>query len=243
MTFPSELTCREFISPYLIAAIRIASKVLKVEDCPSNTLSLVYEKCVYGLRASGPVDYIIMLDTLDIVLTEAKKESVEPGILQNLLQQVASVEYCSNLLLDSNIVGLERKKRFRAINDELRLSLPTYGIVSTGFDWVFSKCIGQEENENAKTEICISDNISISYDKNKKIDDLDKTIRQIVYAISNILIIQINNAENSQVLKKYKKQGVNSVSLIRCEFDEGEQIRAEESQLDQEEEEGKEMSL
>lgn len=60
LDIPSELTCREFISPFLIASIRIVSSYLKCKQYASK-LSLVYEKYVYGLKASGPVDYIIML--------------------------------------------------------------------------------------------------------------------------------------------------------------------------------------
>jgi hypothetical protein len=41
----------------------------------NSLLSLVYEKFVNGLRTQGPVDYIIMLDYLDIILTEAKKKN------------------------------------------------------------------------------------------------------------------------------------------------------------------------
>jgi len=73
LDIPSELTCREFISPFLIGSIRIICQYLKTLNS-KHKLSLVYEKFVCGLKASGPVDYVIVLDYLDIVLTKAKKK-------------------------------------------------------------------------------------------------------------------------------------------------------------------------
>jgi len=36
-------------------------------------------------------------------------------------------------LVDANITGLERKKRFREKFEDIRVSFPTFGIVSNGY--------------------------------------------------------------------------------------------------------------
>ncbi len=185
LDIPSELTCREFISPFLIASIRIVSSYLKWKQYASK-LSLVNEKYVYGLKASGPVDYIIMLDYLDIILTEAKKETAREGIIQNLLQQHASLEFLSNILIDIDIVGLDRKRKFNETFEDIRLSFPTFGIVSTGSEWIFTKCVRQAEPKE-KTKIYRSNTVSINFNNNQSLTDLEPTLRKILYIISNIM--------------------------------------------------------
>jgi hypothetical protein len=236
LEIPSELTCREFISPYLIASIRIVAYYLKTKGY-TNMLSLVYEKYVYGLKASGPVDYIIMLDYLDIILTEAKKETAHEGIIQNLLQQQASLEFLSNILIDSDIVGMDRKRVFSETFEDIRLSFPTYGIVSTGSEWIFTKCV-RRNVPSEKTKIYRSNTISITYNSNQTLLDLEPTIRKILYAISNIMIVQIENVKEFDPSKKLKIEGkssdvtINPIELLRMETAEGKELRNEESAID-----------
>jgi hypothetical protein len=236
LEIPSELTCREFISPYLIASIRIVAYYLKTKGY-TNKLSLVYEKYVYGLKASGPVDYIIMLDYLDIILTEAKKETAHEGIIQNLLQQQASLEFLSNILIDSDIVGMDRKRVFSETFEDIRLSFPTYGIVSTGSEWIFTKCV-RRNVPSEKNKIYRSNTISITYNSNQTLLDLEPTIRKILYAISNIMIVQIENVKEFDPSKKLKIEGkssdvtINPIELLRMETAEGKELRNEESAID-----------
>jgi hypothetical protein len=80
---------REFISAILVSALRLVLIFLK-NTRNSGRLSLICEKIVVGLHAHGPVDYVVVFDYLDIILTEAKKLEISQGVIQNLLQQSIS---------------------------------------------------------------------------------------------------------------------------------------------------------
>jgi hypothetical protein len=235
MNIPCELTCREFISPYLVASIRLALKYMQSKHY-HNSLSLVYEKFVNGLHAQGPVDYIIMLDYLDIILTEVKKESATEGIIQNLLQQQASLEYLSNILINADVVGLERKRKFHEIYDELHMSLPTFGVVSNGSEWIFTKCIGNKNHFIEKTSIAISNTIKINYSEHT-VHELEDTIKRILFTITNMIIIQIENVKDNPVIQKIRSIVDNPIQLLTNESDECSILLQEITALNEEDEE------
>lgn len=79
---------------------------------------MAYDKYICGTRASGVVDYAIMLDCLDVILvTKAKTYSTSDGIIQNLLQQHASVEFLSHIVTNTHDTQFEnlsdQKQRVR----------------------------------------------------------------------------------------------------------------------------------
>lgn len=165
-----------------------------------------------------------MLDYLDIVFTEAKKEDADQGIIQNLLQQRASLEFLSNVLVDTNLGGEERKRKFQEYFDDLRLALPTFGVVSNGTNWIFTKCIGKND-ASEKTSILISPKISIEYNQggdNNDVGMLSQTIQKIVFIITNIIIEQIENTIHCQPIKKIKSiENHDPITVISSEAKEG----------------------
>lgn len=121
-------TIREFISPVLVGA-------LKVVSFGDAKLSMVCEKRIIGKRAHGPVDYSFLFDCLDLVLTEAKREDVELGMVHNLLQLRACQEFLANTLIAQDLIQDQQKRAFaEAFADVART--PTCGITSTGGKWV-----------------------------------------------------------------------------------------------------------
>jgi hypothetical protein len=125
----TEYSMREFISVILIGAACL---------CPGVTI--VCEREIVGRHAHGPVDWCFLSECIDIVLTEAKKTNMLEGLVQNLLQQGAAVDFYANNFVNERVVGEERKKKFDEVRSEI-VSLPTYGIVSTGREWRFTRCL------------------------------------------------------------------------------------------------------
>ena len=86
---------REFITPILLGALELYGKSNKLDN---TDLQLVCEKRVTGFVGNGPVDYIVTYKTMNIILTEAKKDQIDSGVLQNICQQVAGVQEIARLL-------------------------------------------------------------------------------------------------------------------------------------------------
>jgi hypothetical protein len=196
--FSSEYTMREFISPVLIGSIRLAKKKLLNEKIPVERLELTCEKNIIGLHAHGPVDYTIMFDCLDIVLTEAKKHEVEDGILQNLLQQRASQEFLSNTLLSDNasnehFVGYDRKRKFNEIFKDIA-SIPTFGIVSTGSEWVLTKLLYNSVTE--KSSLQISHKITVSLAATEVV--IFEEMKKLILKLANLILQHVENVRGSE---------------------------------------------
>ena len=97
----SEYTMREFISPVLVAVVNLVidyRAALSESSSDPSKLSLVGERILLGMNAQGPVDYTILFDFVDLVLSEAKKTALETGVVQCLLQQRAGQEVLSNTI-------------------------------------------------------------------------------------------------------------------------------------------------
>jgi hypothetical protein len=139
MVLATEYTMREFISPILIGAVRIIQNYLERERI-TGFLSLVCEKIVI-------VDYVILFDFLDIILTEAKTLDLKDGIIQNLLQLRSSQEFLANSLSSVTDVGDERKRNFDGAFEAIAKT-PALGTVSNGREWVFTKLAYNEEKKS-----------------------------------------------------------------------------------------------
>eukprot|EP01031_Cornospumella_fuschlensis_P036373 gene36373-44123_t len=157
----SEYTMREFISPVLIGALK-AIIMYNSSRFGNGALSMVCEKRIIGKHAHGPVDYSFVFDCLDLVLTEAKREDLDLGIVQNLLQQRACQEFLANTLIDYDAIQ-DRRKRMFADAFEYVSQTPTCGITSTGGMWVFSRTqrVRNEVTGNFLTDVVISETIEI----------------------------------------------------------------------------------
>jgi hypothetical protein len=224
----SEYTMREFISPVLIGVIKLMLKYLR-DHHMSTSLSLVCEKLLIGRLAHGPVDYVLIYDFLDIILTEAKKQDIKEGIIQNLLQQRASLDFLSNILLDFNLTGRKRKEKFDEIYNDVA-SVPTCGIVSTGEKWVFTIC---ERQLDGKTRVTQSNEISIKLDGSE--EELTTSLEVLLSKIAYLIHRQIEKLTKSEALNKRRKSlpsthcileaemsQTNDISyeLVECSFDE-----------------------
>jgi hypothetical protein len=106
---------REFINPLLV------STLMSTVD-----IKMLAEKNVTGSLGNGPIDYTLIYKCFNICVVEAKKDTIEEGISQNIAQLVASrEEYCHH-----------SKRNIDEIVD-----LPSSGIVSTGKEWIFIRYI------------------------------------------------------------------------------------------------------
>jgi hypothetical protein len=171
------------------------------------------------------VDYSVMFDCLDIVLTEAKKENVEDGILQNVMQQRAAQEYVSNILVGDKY-GLERKRKFEEVFQDIA-SVPSYGIISTGATWVLTKVTYFETTK--QSELSISDPIEVSLDSNE--DNLKSLLTKLIQKLTHIIVSQVNhilNNENFQSRRKIDSSPFDNIVL--AELSEAIELEKEDSQ-------------
>lgn len=173
---------REFISPVLIGAL----KAIIMHDSPrfgSGKLSMVCEKRIIGKRAHGPVDYSLLFDCLDLVLTEAKRGDLDLGVTQNLLQQRACHEFLANTLIDYGAIQDARKRKFDEAFADVALT-PTCGITSTGGKWVLSRTEYTRGNATGQllTTVFISDTIEIDL-SNVNREELTKLLSRIAQLV------------------------------------------------------------
>ena len=75
----SESTMREFISPILIAAVELMADNVVVD--PTDELKIKCDKRILGYEYSGPVDYVILFNTFNILVTEAKNTYLHGALL------------------------------------------------------------------------------------------------------------------------------------------------------------------
>lgn len=125
MTAVSEYTMREFISPILIGALKLV-----------NGVSMMCEKRIVVMSGCGPVDYVMVYQNLNIVLTEAKKEDIEAGMNQNIVQQEVSLESLSHEIASLDTNGKDKKRKYNEIYDIVS-KIPTFGIVTNAYQWQF----------------------------------------------------------------------------------------------------------
>ena len=116
----AEASVREYISAILSAAAGIAQGV-----------KLSAEKKITGRKASGPLDYSMIYKDFFVVVTEAKNDDLEEGVVQNVAQLVASRE---NYLFD-----VSSKKRGYMEFAEQIAQVSSTGIVSTGERWLLMR--------------------------------------------------------------------------------------------------------
>ena len=178
----SEYTMREFITPILLGALELYGKFNKLDN---TDLQLVCEKRVTGLVGNGPVDYIVTYKTMNIILTEAKKEKLDSGVLQNICQQVASVQEIARLLT----LTTSKKRKYEEILADIEM-MPSYGIVSTGEDWIFMRyCAGAE---NGSPRLLISERIQYCLQNVQMEENLDPTCN-LIRIIAGIVKAQVDN--------------------------------------------------
>jgi hypothetical protein len=208
----SECTMRGFIDIILDESVRVVVRYLKRNKF-QRKLSVVYERQLTGLHGHGPVDYSILLDFLDIVLTEAKKGDLKSGLLQNLLQQRAALEFLANMVIGKEVKGVLRKRKFSEMFDQLRFEIPTFGIVSTAKEWQFSRSVGVNE-EYQSTSVKLSQLIQLPFQTPSP--ERTNALKVIMGTIVNILDQQVTAVSSNEV-KLLRSFGMDFDTVIACE--------------------------
>ena len=117
-----ESSVREYISSVLLACARITGNV-----------KLVAELDIAGRKGNGPLDYAILYQNFFLLITEAKKDQLENGIIQNIAQLVASRE---QFLYDNSSL----KRNYMSMAGDIAC-IPSTGVVSTGKEWVLIRYV------------------------------------------------------------------------------------------------------
>jgi hypothetical protein len=182
-------------------------------------LSLICEKIVVGLHAHGPVDYVVVFDYLDIILTEAKKLDISQGLIQNLLQQRASQEFLTNMLIDFNETGESRKRCFQEAFDVVA-STSTCGTVTTGSEWVFTKTRYNTLTKRSKVEL--SERFSIELGSAKEV--LQESIKPI---LSIFVRMTIDHFSANNGLAERRSRVLNPFAVLRLQAAEGNAVENE----------------
>lgn len=179
----AEYTMRELISPLLIGAIMLSD---------DDNLKLSCEQNIEGELGNGPVDYVISFRSINIVLTEAKKEKIELGVIQNIAQQVANREQFARNLTRS--CGMKRK--YDDVLSEV-VRFPSYGIVTTGDEWFFLRFC--ESNLIKSEKLTLDIKLGERHDCRRK-EDLLVLLRWIV-GIIKTQVTNINDLPDSLSVK------------------------------------------
>lgn len=157
---------------------------------------------------------------------------MKAGVLQNLLQQQkSSKEFLTNALIEKQILGQKRKLLFDEIYNDV-VSVPLYGIVSNGKQWVFTKT--QYRNDNT-TNIHRSHEYEINLN-NPTVEQISTVVSKIM----NIVFSQMTALDNSQPYKLRKIHEISTETIqeieqqfVQCIEDE----EARQSKTDEEDEE------
>jgi hypothetical protein len=112
-----EDSVREYISTILTAVAGIATQI-----------DLSADREINGRRATGSLDYAMLYKNFEIPITEAKRDNLSTGVVQNIAQMIASRE---TYLFENQ----DRKRKYMDIADQIA-QVPSTGIVSTGKEWM-----------------------------------------------------------------------------------------------------------
>ena len=119
-----EASVREYISAVLVACAMIAGNV-----------KLVAELSIIGKKANGPLDYAMIYKKFFLLITEAKRDSINSGVIQNIGQLVASRE---EFLYNS--LAVAKKRNYMSMAGDIA-SVPSTGVASTGKEWVLIRYV------------------------------------------------------------------------------------------------------
>ena len=164
-----EASVREHVSPVLSLAAIIAEDIM-----------MRAEQKVFGLRGNGPLDYLFLYKKFPITMTEVKDEEIEKGVAQNDAQLVAGrQEYKFHLQNHiPEFKELSKKRKYLEIDIT---SIPSFGIVSTGRDWMFQRLQEGPQTTIYKSKvICIN---LISGNENEIENEMLEVVRHIVFIL------------------------------------------------------------
>ena len=120
----ADTSVREYISAVILACAKIAGDV-----------KLSAERKITGKKGYGPLDYAMLYKDFFLLITEAKKDNLNHGVIQNLGQLVASREESLYKLAELN-----KKRDYMTMAGDIA-SVPSTGIASTGKEWVLIRYV------------------------------------------------------------------------------------------------------
>lgn len=102
------------------------------------------EQRITGLRGNGPLDYLFLYRRFPVTITEVKNEDIEGGVAQNDAQLVARRQvYKYDLQI--HLPELKEKSKKRKYLEIDISSIPSFGVVSSGRDWMFQRLVEGKE--------------------------------------------------------------------------------------------------
>jgi hypothetical protein len=114
---------REFISPVLLASAKIAGNV-----------KLAAELNILGKKAYGHLDYAILYKMFFLLITEAKNDDINHGVMQNIGQLLAARdEYLQSL-------AGPKKRNYMSTAGDIT-NIPSTGVASTGDKWALIRYV------------------------------------------------------------------------------------------------------
>jgi len=171
---------REFIVPILIGSIRLLG--------PFCEIKIKSDHYIAGSRGYGPVDLDILFHMYHIVVCEAKNgKNIIDVIPQNGAQLVACRE------IYQRAISKKRKRNKAELSSELD-KLKSYGIVSTGRDWVFI-CYYKDDEGNWLLEKSIPIHLPL-YPIPEERYGLKERITKLLAIVAGILLSQKSAVED-----------------------------------------------
>lgn len=223
-----EYTKREFISPLLIAAVCVCNATEKL-------ISMICEKTVVGKHGRGPIDYVLLFKRIFVLLTEAKNTDLEGGQAQNIVQQESCRESLANAFVPFTLVGESRKRKFEEVFNVVR-TIATFGIVTTGLYWRFTKV----DHSQDKTQVTKSSTFALLLNPTEEPAEMATqllNIKAILKRIVGILKHQMEQVNSHAPVKKlFDSADPKEVGKVEGTF----QTLAEAMNADNEEEEDRE---
>ena len=113
----------------------VSSVIYGIATCYGGQIKVYPQYEVSGSHGRGPVDWAIKVGDTIIAVTEAKRENLDQGVGQNVIQLQASTQ-CN-----------PKKRKFdSALREDVM-----FGIVTTGVHWIIIKVVSNGVNEDGNS--------------------------------------------------------------------------------------------
>jgi hypothetical protein len=174
----SECTMREFISPVLVGTMKMLNHAL---------VKMSAERKIKGRYGQGPLDYDILYHQFHICIAEAKRENMDEGLAQNIIQLVSS--------RDEFILS---KKRQHEDTTNI-IHIPSCGIVTCGNKWAFTRYEYHDGQWNLlkSNEHYLNLEIFSEFDSTRK-----EEIKVLVLIILKMLRFQVEKVDEFSVKRQ-----------------------------------------
>jgi len=185
-----EASVREFVSPVLSLAALI-----------TRDIKMRAEQKISGLRGNGPLDYLFLYKKFPVTLTEVKDDNIEGGVAQNDAQLVASRQEYLFHLQDyvPELKEVSKKRKYLAIDIK---SIPSFGIISSGRDWMLQKLVVGADGQSTiyKSSVKTINLLDASE------ADIEKQMLEVVRHIVWILQRQKESVDQHQFAKRVRNE-------------------------------------